>query len=259
MTDFIDEAESVLEDTGLPVRSRALPVHIVSSESERVSPEFCGTMTWPVPQANTGTGLQASTQIVTRRIFRYKAKLLVIPGTGCTAIVLNNIADRLTLPTPQGYTAPVANFTTSQTANGSSGAIAALTAGSISLPANSAVTAFAITLSTVGTANMVVTLSNVQGGPYVYNIPAGQSQLVVSFPTPLQANGAPQLAWSSTAAAVGNANLNGQLGTTLGVPFFLPEYDSMQPLFATAIGGTAQISVLDESYGELAGPDYAQT
>ena len=93
---------------------------------------------------------------------------------------------------------------------GNTGAIVAATAGNITIPAGSLTTGFSVSLSTVGTASMTVTISNVAGGPFTYNIPAGQSLLSITFPQPLQGTGAtPTLSWTATAAAVGNANLFG--------------------------------------------------
>lgn len=96
-------------------------------------------------------------------------------------------------------------------ADGNVGTITAATAGNVSLPnATDLLTGFDIHLSTVGSAAMTVTLSNVTGGPYIYTILTGGSSLTITYPQPIPASGgAPKLAWSATAAAVGNASIYG--------------------------------------------------
>jgi hypothetical protein len=88
--------------------------------------------------------------------------------------------------------------------NAITGNIAAAVGGNVAIPANSSLTGFDIDLSTVGTAAMIVTVTNVPGGPYTYILPAGQARLSVTFPVELPpTGGAPNVAWSATAAAVG--------------------------------------------------------
>lgn len=83
-------------------------------------------------------------------------------------------------------------------------AIVAAAAGNVAIPAGASLTGFDINLSTVGTAAMTVTVTNVPNGPYTYILPAGQTRLTVSFPVALPATaGQPTVSWTATAAAVG--------------------------------------------------------
>lgn len=101
--------------------------------------------------------------------------------------------------------------------DGANGAIVAATAGNVALPnATDSLEGFSISLSTVGTAAMTVTVSNVVGGPYVYTILTGGSSLSVNYPIPLRSTGAaPTVSWSATAAAVGNVAV---FGLTAPIP-----------------------------------------
>lgn len=125
-------------------------------------------------------------------------------------------------------TGPSVATTTSPTQGtvGNNAAIAAATAGGVALPSvNDSLSGFDIQLSTVGTAAMTVTVSNVTGGPYTYTIPTGQQSLSVRYPVPLNGfSGPPQIAWSSTASAVGNASIYGianVAATATSTPFTL--------------------------------------
>lgn len=83
-----------------------IPVHVVHDESVRVAPEFCGCMTWTVPQYGP-TGV-VPVQLLQRRYKRYKAKFLVtMPAAG--SIIINSKQEPLTgLTTPQGFTLTLA-------------------------------------------------------------------------------------------------------------------------------------------------------
>lgn len=88
--------------------------------------------------------------------------------------------------------------------------IVAATAGNVSIPVGASLTGFDIDLSVVGTANMVITVTNVPNGPYTYDLAAGQSRISVSYPTPLPPTGGqPNIAWSATAAATGTITAAG--------------------------------------------------
>jgi hypothetical protein len=89
----------------------AEPLSVVNV-TQRNAPEYGACMTWPVGQA--GTAPQA-TQVLQRRIKRFKAKLSVTAVSGATAIVINSKADALNgnPGNPQGATyfvAAGANF-----------------------------------------------------------------------------------------------------------------------------------------------------
>jgi hypothetical protein len=103
-------------------------------------------------------------------------------------------------------------------ADAATGIIAPAIGNNIVMPANAFLAGFDVDLSTVGTANMTVTVSNVPNGPYVYTVLTGQQRLIVTYPLPLQpAGGAPTITWTATAAAAGNITGYGELPT--GSPF----------------------------------------
>jgi hypothetical protein len=82
-------------------------VHIVKTESENVSPQLCIHSTVPIPQA--GVAIAGSTQpnvarVLTHNYHRYKAKMQIMPGAGCTGIVTSYKMDSLTNPNPSGAT-----------------------------------------------------------------------------------------------------------------------------------------------------------
>ena len=82
-----------------------VPVHVVHSESERVAPEFCSTMTWTVPQY--GPAGVIPVQLLTRRYKRYKAKFIVnFPAAG--SLVVSTKIDNLASANPQGFTLALA-------------------------------------------------------------------------------------------------------------------------------------------------------
>lgn len=82
-----------------------IPVRIMSSETQREAPEFCGWGTVTIGQAGTVTNPPYCTSILNRRIRRFKAKFGPVAfGTGCTAVIFNNKPDPLTNPTnPSGW------------------------------------------------------------------------------------------------------------------------------------------------------------
>jgi hypothetical protein len=119
------------------------------------------------------------------------------------------------------------------------GAITAGNAGNVALPHGfDSLLGFTIQLSTVGTAPMTVTVSNVSGGPFVYTIPTGQQSLSVTFPLPIQASGgAPTVAWSATASAVGNVSVFGSSSVqTIGVSTIVEIQDVGNILGESAMG-----------------------
>jgi hypothetical protein len=86
--------------------AQPVPVHIVATETEQTAPQLCIHSTIPIPQAgSTGTGSQPNVaRVLTHNYHRYKAKMQVLPGTGCTAIVTSYKIDSLTNPNPTGAT-----------------------------------------------------------------------------------------------------------------------------------------------------------
>lgn len=102
---YPDTAET---DTDFPLQAHevnpwpAEPLKTVNV-NERDAPDYGSCMTWPVGQAGVAT---APTQLLPRRIRRYKGKMWVTNPTGgtATAIVINSKQDPLTNPNPSGAT-----------------------------------------------------------------------------------------------------------------------------------------------------------
>jgi len=92
------------EITGIPVR-------IVSTETERDSPEFGSWMTFTIGQAGLVSASPYCTQLLQRRYRRYKAKFgPCVFGTGTTSVVVNSKPDPLTIPVPQGWIISATNL-----------------------------------------------------------------------------------------------------------------------------------------------------
>lgn len=106
---WLEEGNYDSDQTPIPDNYEAPPVkvHIVATETENVSPQLCIHSTVPIPQA--GVAIAGSTQpnvarVLTHNYHRYKAKMQIMPGAGCTAIVTSYKMDSLTNPTPSGAT-----------------------------------------------------------------------------------------------------------------------------------------------------------
>jgi hypothetical protein len=72
--------------------------------SSRLRPDFGSCMSYTVPQFGVGLPVQ----LLTRRIRRFKGKLLVTALTGATSVIFNSNQDHLSIP--QGYTLIAASF-----------------------------------------------------------------------------------------------------------------------------------------------------
>lgn len=84
--------------------AEGFPVRLVADETPTVikgAPDFGTCMTWTVPQF----GVNAPIQILQRRIYRYKAKMIMVSVTAATSLVISNRVDTLSIP--QGVTYPV--------------------------------------------------------------------------------------------------------------------------------------------------------
>lgn len=63
-------------------------------------------------------------------------------------------------------------------------------AGAASLPAGASITGFTVSFSAAASTAGTITVSNVVGGPIVYDVPAGQAApIVVTYPVPIPASG----------------------------------------------------------------------
>lgn len=70
----------------------------VKEISERAAPEYCGCMTWVIPQNTIGQPVQ----ILQRRLRRHKGKLMLTALGGATSVVFNSKLDPLQGLSPQG-------------------------------------------------------------------------------------------------------------------------------------------------------------
>lgn len=77
----------------------AAPLRVIPLSS-REAPEYGASMTWLIPQA----GIAQPVQILTRRVRRHKAKLILIQLTGATSVIFNAVIDRVQGTAPQGFT-----------------------------------------------------------------------------------------------------------------------------------------------------------
>ena len=93
--DFDGDVEEVETAMTRQLAPEIVPVRVIHSEEERVSPEFAGMMIWPVPQS------PGYVQVATRCRTRYKLKWWInFPGAG--TVTINTKIDPLTNPGPQG-------------------------------------------------------------------------------------------------------------------------------------------------------------
>jgi hypothetical protein len=97
--EYVEDAIQDWQDTESSIRYTGPPIPVVNL-SRREAPEFGSTMTWSVPQSGIGQPVQ----ILTRRIRRYKAKILVAALGGATSVMFNSNLDRLSLGVMQGFT-----------------------------------------------------------------------------------------------------------------------------------------------------------
>ena len=93
-----DEVEPVPE----PILS-TVDVRIVDTLTQRVAPQFASCTTFPIAQNGAAgpTGQQQVTQLLQRRLHRFKAKFQFTLGTA-TSLVFNSKPDPLTAVPPQG-------------------------------------------------------------------------------------------------------------------------------------------------------------
>lgn len=100
-TGYVEDEPQVYE--GNAYVAEPIPV---KEMTESAAPEYGACMTWPIPQTTAGTPVQ----ILTRRLRRHKAKLIVTALGGATSVVFNSVIDRLQGATPQGFTVSVVGF-----------------------------------------------------------------------------------------------------------------------------------------------------
>jgi hypothetical protein len=203
--------------------AKPVPVHIVATETENISPQLCIHSTLPIPLAGAaGTGSQPNVgRILPHNYHRYKAKMMVNPGVGCTAIVTSYKIDSLTNPVPSGATFNV-------TPTGSAVVAPAVPATGVPVQ-NTSTQAATVVISPNGATitNVTVNGLTVGTGAGTYIVPAaGTISIAYTVATPTWV-------WSAAAPPL---------------PFYLPDYDSQRPMYMVALGGAATVSIWDEAY-----------
>lgn len=103
MQEFDDESNAVPE----PIVS-TVDVRVIDTLTQRVAPQYAGCMTYPIAQNGAAgpTGMQQVTQLLQRRVHRYKAQFQITLGAA-TSIVFNSKPDPLTATPPQGFSVGV--------------------------------------------------------------------------------------------------------------------------------------------------------
>jgi hypothetical protein len=86
-----DESQGYDPHAVVNVHVKGADVPLVS-RTERHAPDFASTMNWTVTQQGQGR----PTQILTRRLRRYKAKIVIMSAGGATAVLMNAKEDALT-------------------------------------------------------------------------------------------------------------------------------------------------------------------
>lgn len=246
----------------------AEPVPVVSM-GESAAPEYGACMTWPVQQAGVGQPVQ----ILQRRVRRHKAKIYQTSpsGSGATDFPQANppAGTNFTYTVPPGTaqtitavrvffttSAAVANRFVSLQVRDASGNIlssinnasAIVASSSLQLTWSTSITGFAFGASGNALMPMPITTPLQPGWQLVVTISGEDaadqlSQIVITL-----ANAAASIIINSKLDPLQGANPQG---------FTIPagfagniEWESQQPCYAIAIGGTANLSVTDEAYAE---------
>lgn len=201
-----------------------VPVKVVFDENERLSPTFCSCMTWPIPQVGVGVPLL----VLPRKETRFKAKFVVnFPAAG--SVYFNTKYDPLSNPSPQGFQL--------------------IAGGAVTQPSPSQPTVGASPYTYVNTNPYTVNVT-VAGGTVSAIAVNGQTTGITSGTFALATGQYITVTYTvaPTTFSVANANANVAGGGNL----FLPDYDSMQPMYAIATIAGCTLSVWDESFGNVA-------
>jgi hypothetical protein len=263
---YYGESDEYIEDDEPSVKAEPFPVRIVSEDSAnttRVAPDYGACMTWPIPQAGIGLPVQ----VLTRRIRRSKARLIV-PGNVVTATLTpgNPAAGASFIYTnstnvPQSMASIQATLTTSAavlnrfisaTIKDASGNVLYRAINGSATPASSAITWNGF----IG-ANQ----QNSATGTFTFGLPALSTIPIPSGGTLTLGAGALDAADQITAIVLELTQTTTILinskpdPLTLSVPqgvtlpnSFEIDWESQQPCYAISLGGSASLSVIDESY-----------
>jgi hypothetical protein len=239
---------------GEPIAVRLAKIDVPLSI--RRAPDYGSCMTWPIAQVGQGA---PPTQILTRRIMRYKAKLIIVTMGGATSIIFGSKQDPLTNPVPQGFTVSAGD------------GLGASVEGSVTSPgANSNIASFGINQVIPGsyTVQWTVELDGTPGAGDVDNFRLRYNAINIltsvndgaigrypqnTVQLTAIANPAGALLVQSIAAGTAGAVYSAQMTVTpagLALPFKLPDWESQQPLYAIAVGGSPTVAVIDETYAD---------
>jgi hypothetical protein len=244
------EFEANTAESEFPV---AVPVRVTFDETKRLPPGFATFMTWPIGQV----GVSLPTQILQRRMQRFKAKFVVSAPSPCI-ITVNSKQEPLTLQNPVGMNVSVQGVPGgSVSASGSvtnPGAFGGI-AFTPSLPAGTYSVTTTVYLSGVVTAADGNNMSLVYGGttinllyPGVANAPVTTTN-IVQVPAGGHTIGVQTINAASGAGAIYNAVVT--VTPVAGNNQNIPDYDGMPPLYAIASIAGVTIGVMDESFGQV--------
>jgi hypothetical protein len=220
-----------------------LHVKVVDAATQTTAPEFAA---WTnVGIAVAGVGLP--TQLCPHKYHREKAKFVV--NWGNPSVTQNGV-----------ITAAVPGFVYIGTGSpvGQVGASQYLTGFSVELAGPDA---NPVTFTVSGTAT-----------PSAYILPAGQTQMTVTFPTPVLTNTTtPRVSWTATATQTGEIDLYGTNAPILYIAnkqapltsgalqnvFFIqpgqmiPDYEGQQEVWAICSQAGVEVNILDMTYGTV--------
>lgn len=235
-------------DTGFPVQlTGESPVRIVAAE-------FGSCMTWTIPAAG---GTSQPLAIVQRSLYRSRAKIVIVSLGGAISVLFNSNVNALS--NNQGFQV-----------NAADGAFAE-NEGSVAAPgANTNIVSLALSALTPGSPYLIqwaVALDGTPGAADINNFRLRYNAVnlevsenngaVGRYPQTnvdltAVANPAGALLIQSIGAATAGSVYTGQISATplatLPVPYQLPLWESQQPLYAIATGGTPLVAVIDERY-----------
>lgn len=274
MTDeFVDESLPEYEYQGEVPKSAHLepvPVVIHGTKTENVAPDFGSCMTWNVPQFGVGLPIQ----ILPRRLRRAQAKISVVSFNAQALTTVQSVANpaagaQAVYTVPAG-TGPVTLEAVTYTLT--TDAVVANRQGRVQIldSAGNVVATFQSTGNVAASSTVTVYLS--EGNSQTANATSGSSfgslapitlypgwkvQTVTAAMDPGDTITGFAVTLLGTTGGASSVVFNSRLdaltipqGLTYSAVGNLPDWESQQPLYAIAVGGSVTIAVLDESYAE---------
>jgi hypothetical protein len=208
--------EGYVEDEPQEYLGAAVPLEpiLVQNVTERRTPELCSTMTWPVGTAGTGQPVQ----ILQRTERRFKAKITINSLTGPLTTVNTPAVPASTVAQYNNNNQTVAVTVTGGTVSAIAvnGVTTGLTSGTVFVPANG-------TITLTYTVAPVWAWAGTQSSPGV-------------------------MVFSQLIDRVQGAVPQGATYSPTVMPFSLPDWESVQPLYVICTSGTGTVSVQDERF-----------